>query len=354
MLCRRFKRLIEKSGTFIFYVKQFSTITNEVVANGQTEFFPACNSDSKLLRVAIIGMPNAGKSTFINNLMDRKVCPVSSKVHTTRGKAKAIFTQDNTQIVFMDTPGIVSDKEQKKYNLEKTFIRDCKNVSKGADMIGVIHDVTNFWTRDRLDIKIIKLLEHHKSKPSFLIFNKVDALKSKRKLLDLARLLTDNSLDGKPMPGAKTFKREDSETKCWPFFQDIFMVSALTGDGLEDVRNYLLSKAQPGEWMFPEAVWTDQSAESIITNTVQAKLLDFIPQEIPYNLKSYMEYFNVDEAGKITCVVLVQCPTNRIAKLVAGASDGKIRQITESVQKDLQETFHTFVKIQIVLTTAEK
>nr|CAH7725741.1 unnamed protein product [Callosobruchus chinensis] len=221
-------------------------------------------------------------------------------------------------------------------------------------MIGVIHDVTNFWTRDRLDIKIIKLLEHHKSKPSFLILNKVDVLKSKRKLLDLSRLLTESSLDGKPMPGAKAFKREDSEIKGWPFFQDIFMVSALTGDGLDDVRNYLVSKAEPGEWLFPEAVWTDQSAETIITNTVQAKLLDFIPQEIPYNLKSCMEYFNVDEAGTITCVVLVQCPTKRIAKLVAGASDGKIRQITESVQKDLQETFHTFVKIQVVVTSPEK
>nr|CAH7725739.1 unnamed protein product [Callosobruchus chinensis] len=354
MLFRQFKKLIEKSDHLTFLVKKFSTITNEVAANGQTEIFPACNPDSRLLRVAIIGMPNAGKSTFINNLMDRKVCPASSKVHTTRGKAKAVFTQDNTQIVFMDTPGIVSDKEQKKYNLTKAFIRDCKNVSKGADMIGVIHDVTNFWTRDRLDIKIIKLLEHHKSKPSFLILNKVDVLKSKRKLLDLSRLLTESSLDGKPMPGAKAFKREDSEIKGWPFFQDIFMVSALTGDGLDDVRNYLVSKAEPGEWLFPEAVWTDQSAETIITNTVQAKLLDFIPQEIPYNLKSCMEYFNVDEAGTITCVVLVQCPTKRIAKLVAGASDGKIRQITESVQKDLQETFHTFVKIQVVVTSPEK
>ncbi|CAH1997402.1 unnamed protein product [Acanthoscelides obtectus] len=221
-------------------------------------------------------------------------------------------------------------------------------------MIGIIHDVTNFWTRDRLDMKIIKLLEYHKSKPSFLIFNKIDALKSKRKLLDLARLLTENCLDGKPMPGTKSFNREGSDMKGWPYFQDIFMVSALTGDGLEDVRNYLISKAQPGEWLFPEQVWTDQSTETIITNTVKAKLLDFIPQEIPYNLKPCMEYFNVDETGEVTCVVLVQCPTDRIVKLVAGASDGKIKQITESVQKDLQETFHNFVKIKIVLTSQEQ
>ncbi|CAH1997401.1 unnamed protein product [Acanthoscelides obtectus] len=308
MMYKQIRKLLQKSDTFIFQIKQLSSNTNEIVATGQTEILPACNSDSRLLKVAVIGMPNAGKSTFINYLMDRKVCPSSAKVHTTRGKARAIFTQDNTQIVFMDTPGIVSDKEHKKFNLEKTFIRDSKNVSRDADMIGIIHDVTNFWTRDRLDMKIIKLLEYHKSKPSFLIFNKIDALKSKRKLLDLARLLTENCLDGKPMPGTKSFNREGSDMKGWPYFQDIFMVSALTGDGLEDVRNYLISKAQPGEWLFPEQVWTDQSTETIITNTVKAKLLDFIPQEIPYNLKPCMEYFNVDETVSIAILVFRMSP----------------------------------------------
>ncbi|KAG5890727.1 hypothetical protein JTB14_026033 [Gonioctena quinquepunctata] len=315
---------------------------------------PDYNSETKLLKVAVIGMPNAGKSTFINNLMDRKVCATSAKVHTTRMKAKAIFTEDNAQIIFVDTPGVVSDKELKKYNLQKTFIRDSKNVPKETDIIGVIHDVTNVWTRERLDIKIIKLLEMHKSKPSFLVFNKVDALKSKRKLLDLTRQVTENCINGKPIPGGKPLRNEDIENKGWPFFQEIFMVSSLTGDGLEDVKKYLINNAKPGEWVFPEEVWTDQEAETIVKNTVKATLLNFIPQEIPYLLKPVIEYFNVDENGVMNTVVLITCPSTRIAKLVAGASDGKLKQITESVQKDLQETFHNYVRIRIILKPPEK
>jgi ribosome biogenesis GTPase A len=76
---------------------------------------------TRLLKVAVIGIPNVGKSTFINNLMDRKVCPTSSKVHTTRAKCQAIFTERDSQIVFLDTPGLVSLKEQKKYFANKSI-----------------------------------------------------------------------------------------------------------------------------------------------------------------------------------------------------------------------------------------
>ncbi|KAJ8959738.1 hypothetical protein NQ314_006162 [Rhamnusium bicolor] len=334
-------------------IRSCMTASNNLVNNIQSSVIPEYNLDTRLLRVAIIGVPNAGKSTFINNLMDRKVCATSAKVHTTRRKSMAIFTADDAQIVFVDTPGLISDKEQKRYNLEKTFIRDTKNVLKLADIIGVIHDVTNYWTRERLDIKIIKLLEMHKEKPSFLVFNKVDALKSKRKLLDLTRQVTDNCIDGKPIPNGKAIKK-DNQDKGWPYFQEIFMVSALTGDGLSDVKNYLIRNAKPGQWMFPHEVWTDQSAEMIITNSVQAKFLDFLPQEIPYQLKPVIEYFNVDENGVISAVVIVNCSSARVAKLVAGASDGKLKQMTESVQQDLQDTFHNYVKIKIVLIPPKK
>ncbi|KAJ8975953.1 hypothetical protein NQ317_011921 [Molorchus minor] len=344
MLFKTFKSIWSRNSTLVYHVRLCTS-----ASNSQTSVIPDCNFETKLLKVAIIGMPNAGKSTFINGIMDRKVCATSAKVHTTRGKAMAIFTQEESQIVFVDTPGLVNDKEQKRYNLEKTFIRDCKNVLKQTDVIGVIHDVTNIWTREKLDIKIIKLLDMHKDKPSFLIFNKVDVLKSKRKLLDLTRQLTENCIDGKPILTGKSFKKVDSENKGWPYFQDIFMTSSLTGDGLQKIKDYLVGLARPSEWIFPEEVWTDQTAETVITNTVKATFLDFLPQEIPYVLKPAIEYFNINESGAITTVVIVKCPSQRIASLVAGASDGKLRQMTERVQRDLQDAFQNYVKINIVL-----
>lgn len=69
------------------------------------------------------------------------------------------------------------------------------------------------------------------------------------------------------------------------------------GDGVTDVKKYLLKSARPENWIFPEEIWTDQSAEEIIIKTVQAKLLDFLPQEIPYNLKTDIEYFNINDEG---------------------------------------------------------
>ncbi|KAF7265660.1 hypothetical protein GWI33_020744 [Rhynchophorus ferrugineus] len=308
------------------------------------------NLMQKLLRVGIIGMPNAGKSTFINNLMERMVCPASSKIHTTRSNSMAIFTEGDTQIVFVDTPGVVNEKEYAKFHLNRAFKRDAKRALKNADIIGVIHDVSNIHTKEKLDIKILNLLQYHKDKPSFLIFNKVDLLRSKRKLLDLTRVITENSIDGKPISGSqpRTHKVEN-EYKGWPYFQEVFMVSSLMGDGLIDVKKYLLKQGKSEKWMFPEEIWTDQSAEDMILKTVQAKLLDFLPQEIPYNLKSDIEYFNVNSEGILSTVVIVNCPSIRVARLIAGACDGRLRQIIQSVQQDLQSAFNNFVRLKIVL-----
>ncbi|XP_028145382.1 GTPase Era, mitochondrial isoform X1 [Diabrotica virgifera virgifera] len=353
MLCSCISRLLSKQNLLVYHCKALLSTVNENILSSSIPTITESTApiyDTKLLKVAIIGMPNAGKSTLINGLMDRKVCPASSKVHTTRTQAKAIFTAEDTQIIFIDTPGLVNDREQKKFNLQKTFIRDYKTVSRDADIIGVIHDVSNIWTRERLDIKIIKLLETQKTKPSFLVLNKIDVLKSKRKLLDLTRNLTENSLGGKPIESRK-FTETEIESKGWPYFDHIFMVSSLTGDGLEEIREYLIYNAKPGEWMFPGDTWTDQKAESVVINTVKAVLLNHMPQEIPYKLQPKLEYFNSDEVtGKINAVVLIKCPTSRIAKLLAGASDGRLRLITENVQRDLQDSFQNFVKIQIVPT----
>ncbi|CAG9863947.1 unnamed protein product [Phyllotreta striolata] len=342
------KCLFSKTQTIVFNCRKLSSSLSEHAANS-TEFLSEPSSNQKLLKVAIIGLPNAGKSTFINKLMDRKVFATSQRVHTTRVKAKAIFSSEDTQIIFVDTPGLVNEREQKKFKLTPQFINDGREVAKHADIIGVIHDVSCHWTKDRLDIKIVRILESNKEKPSFLVLNKVDDIKSKRKLLDITRNVTENSLDGKPIEHVKrNYKKEDNEYKGWAYFSDIFMVSALTGDGMDDVRNYLVSKAKPGQWLFPEAVWTDQNTESVIINTVKAALLNFMPQEVPYKLQPIIEYLNVDEGGKIVTVVIVKCPTQRISKLLLGHSEGRLRNITEYVQRELQECFYSFVKIKIV------
>lgn len=193
-----------------------------------------------------------------------------------------------------------------RHKLEATFVKDPKYSLKDADIIGVIHDVSNTWTREKLDIKVINLLEEYINVPSFLVLNKVvedlftisimynciifnfkiDMLKSKRKLLDITRILTENCLNGKAIKYNRPIR---GEMKGWKHFKEIFMVSALTGDGLDSVRNYLIDNSYPNKWLYPSEVWTDQSREAIILNTVMATFLDFLPQEIPYKLKPVIE-----------------------------------------------------------------
>ena len=168
--------------------------------------------EQKLVKVAIIGVPNAGKSTLINSLVDQrvrnfstysnyfltllylKICPTSSKVHTTRNVSRAITTRNDSQVILFDTPGLVGKQEMKKHKLDESFITSCHKSIKDSNLIGVLHDVSNQWTRQSLNPLLLKLLEEYKDIPSFLILNKIDKLKSKRVLLDLIKTLTCNNI----------------------------------------------------------------------------------------------------------------------------------------------------------------
>lgn len=139
-------------------------------------------------------------------------------MHTTQAKANAIYSEDDTQLIFTDTPGAVSESELKRFKLANSFKIDPKVSSKKADIIGIVQDTQNVYTRNRIDQNILKLLtEDIRNKiPMILILNKVDKLKKKDVLLHLVNVLT---------------KSKNSLNFC-----DIFMVSALTGDGVDDLR----------------------------------------------------------------------------------------------------------------------
>nr|CAD7454806.1 unnamed protein product [Timema tahoe] len=303
-----------------------------------------------LVKVAIIGLPNAGKSTLINSLTGRKACPISSKVHTTRCRARAISVKDNTQIVFLDTPGLVTEEESKHHHLEPQYLRDGEKALQEAHVIGVVHDASNYWLKNRLDEKVLRLLHLYPHKDSFLILNKIDILKSKRNLLDLVKILTNGSLVGQqpPEPGGNKKLNYLSESQVkkavkpergWPNFREVFLVSALTRSGVDGIERFLLKSSRPGPWMFSEEQFSDQSPEWLIEETVRGRLLEHLPQEIPYNLNTRIEYFHRGEQGNLVSVVLVECATPRLQKLVVGPKGSRIRTIAMEAEQDLYHTF---------------
>lgn len=284
-------------------------------------------------------------------------------MHTTRAAAKAITVRSNSQVVLFDTPGLVTDAELKKHHLEKTFVNSCQQSIQNANVIAVVHDVSNHWTRGSISPIVLNILNQYKNIPSFLVLNKIDTLKSKRALLDIIKILTMDTLANKfgtsrkKIKSSANIKSNNTELEKpsssnaeigWQHFSDVFMVSALNGDGLSKVMDYILQQAKPQAWEHRTNEFTDQTNESLIVQSVRARLLDYLPQEIPYLLQTEIEYYS-KEKNKILASIVITCPNSRLEKLVCGVSDGKLRQITERATSDLVETFS--IPVSLTLST---
>ncbi|XP_076367300.1 GTPase Era, mitochondrial isoform X2 [Tachypleus tridentatus] len=294
---------------------------------------PVQPNDPKLLKVSILGEPNVGKSTLTNSLLGWRVCSVSSKVHTTRRNTAGVLTEGNTQIVFLDTPGLVTPDQGKKHHLDSTVTTGPSKSLQHADTILVIVDVANKWTRNRLDHGILKLLHQYPNKDCVLVLNKVDLLPSKQKLLEISRSLTMGKVGGKDVPTFQTRRKhqkislnslfkmtennlleennevDSSEAKTgWPNFSRVFMISALDGNGVADLRTYLLETARQAPWLYHCSTVTDQSPLEVVQMAVREKLLEYLPKEIPYNVNLEIEMWEIDDAGVLKVAMSVICP----------------------------------------------
>ncbi|XP_009463444.1 PREDICTED: LOW QUALITY PROTEIN: GTPase Era, mitochondrial [Nipponia nippon] len=170
----------------------------------------------KVLRIAIIGAPNAGKSTLSNQLLGRKVFPVSRKVHTTRCKAQGVITYEDTQLIILDTPGLTSPFKAKRHKLDEAMLTDPWDSMKHADLVLVLVDVSDHWTRNCLSEEVLKCLSQFPQIPSVLVLNKVDLLKKKFILLELVTELTEGIVNGKKLEVRSAFKHNSSSSAKSP------------------------------------------------------------------------------------------------------------------------------------------
>ncbi|XP_011688604.1 PREDICTED: LOW QUALITY PROTEIN: GTPase Era, mitochondrial [Wasmannia auropunctata] len=283
----------------------------------------------KSLRIAFLGAPNTGKSTLVNQLVKRSVCPVFCKVHTTQTKARGIYCEGDTQLVFMDTPGMVTTKECKKFKLAGSFKTDSRTSLNIADIIGIVQDAENIYTRHKINSNLLELLtEDIRSRiPIILVINKMDKLKKKDILLDFVHTLT--------------------KSKKSPDFCDVFMISALTRDGINDLRTYLLDSAKPRAWEYEGHVYSDSTCEDIIRQTVRAKLLDILPNEVPYRLQMELEHFDPAPDDSINTLVSITRPTNCIARLLTRGSNNRVGQIAVMAERELRHAFRTSVRLKL-------
>ncbi|XP_071316393.1 GTPase Era, mitochondrial isoform X2 [Trachinotus anak] len=341
--------------------------------------------NSKVLKVAIIGSPNAGKSTLSNQLLGRKVFAVSKKVHTTRSRGMGVVTEDDTQIILLDTPGLTTPSKVKRHQLEKSLLVDPWNTVKEADLMVVVVDVADRWRSSRLDFEVLKCLAQHPDIPAVLVLNKVDLVKAKDKLLNITADLTCGVVNGRRMqvrpvikpPWAKKRSEMDSELSVdediaepegsadpncvlnkeqlkalrsqggWPHFKDVFMLSSVNGEDVETLKSYFKAAAKPGSWQYHSEVLTDQSPEEVCTSIVREKLLEYLPQEVPYSMTQSIELWQYGENGVVDISVKLYAQKETHMKMVIGTAGQMVARIAREAGEDLSRIYLKEVKLKL-------
>ncbi|KAM3601542.1 uncharacterized protein V6R79_014645 [Siganus canaliculatus] len=335
--------------------------------------------NAKLLKVAIIGAPNAGKSTLSNQLLGRKVFAVSKKVHTTRSRALGVLTEDETQIILLDTPGLTTVSKVKRHQLEKSLLVDPWNTVKEADLLVVMVDVADRWACNRLDFEVLKCLAQHPDIPAILVLNKVDQVGAKDKLLDITAELTCGMVNGRRMrvrpvirppwaekrpagPTELAADKDDGEDNStlskeqlkklksqqgWPRFKDVFMLSSLDKEDVDTLKSYFLVAAKPGSWQYHSEVLTDQSPEEVCSNTIREKLLEYLPQEVPYSVTQSVEFWQDGENGELHISVKLYAKKDTHMRMVIGTSGQMVARIAQEAGEDLSRVFLRDVKLKL-------
>ncbi|MCZ2328534.1 GTPase Era [Bartonella sp. F02] len=270
--------------------------------------------------VALIGVPNAGKSTLINQLVGTKVSIVTHKVQTTRTLVRGIVIYDDTQIVLIDTPGIFNPHKR----LEKAMVSTAWSGARDADVLLVLVDAQNGLSNEVSEmLDILNTIKQDK----ILVLNKIDAV-AKSSLLTLT---------------AKINERVK--------FSQTFMISALTGSGCENLLHYLSTIMQEGPWYYPEDQISDTPMRHLAAEITREKLFLRLHEELPYSSTVEIENWEErpDGSVKISQVIYVERENQR--KIVLGAKGSTIKAIGQAARKELmeimQQKVHLFLFVKV-------
>lgn len=270
--------------------------------------------------VALIGAPNAGKSTLVNHFVGAKVSIVTQKVQTTRALVRGICTHNETQIVFVDTPGIFGPRRK----LDQAMVKTAWGSAYDADVVLVLIDAERGITAD-VD-SILEKLEFVRQ-PKCLVLNKVDRVK-RESLLQLTKEIT----------GRANFDRT-------------FMVSALTGSGCSDVLDHLSMILPEGPWYFPADQITDFPMRQLAAEITREKLYLRLHQELPYSSHVETESWEEKKDGSVRIQQVVYVERESQKKIVLGQGGSTIKSIGQASRKEiadiLEQPVHLFLFVKV-------
>jgi GTP-binding protein Era len=273
--------------------------------------------------IALVGAPNAGKSTLLNALVGSKVSIVTHKAQTTRSQIRGVVTEGAAQIVFIDTPGIFAPRRR----LDRAMVDAAWTGAGDADFVALIVDAERGITAE-----VEALIEGlaNVTHPKVLVLNKIDLI-AHEKLLGLSE-----TLNGKLR------------------FEATFMISAMKGHGVKAFLDWATGHIPPGPWHFPEDQLTDLTLAITAAEVTREKLFLRIHDEIPYNATVETEKFTIQKDGsyRIDQVVYVTRDTHK--KIVLGAGGQTIKAIGAESRKELMEIFEVPVHLFLFVKVREK
>jgi GTP-binding protein Era len=276
--------------------------------------------DTRCGFVALIGAPNAGKSTLLNALVGSKVTIVSRKVQTTRALIRGIAVEGSSQLVFVDTPGIFAPKRR----LDRAMVASAWTGAHDADLVGVLIDAKK-GLEEESEAILDRLAEVRV--PKALILNKIDVV-AKEALLALA-----------------------SAANAKVTFEATFMISAMTGDGVGDLKAWLAQRMPQGPWLYPADQMSDAPLRQLAAEITREKLFDRLHQELPYHSTVETEVWKELRKGDIRIEQTIYVERESQRKIVIGKGGQTIKAIGEAARREIETVaeakVHLFLFVKV-------
>ena len=273
--------------------------------------------------MALIGRPNAGKSTLLNQLVGEKIAAVSNKPQTTRHRIKGVVSRPDGQIVFVDTPGV----HKPGHLLNRRMMSAVHDAIETVDLIVLMRDASvSTGNGDRFVLDLVKKAD----KKSILVLNKVDKIRDKAELLPLI----------------EHYSHEYE-------FAEIIPVSALKGDAIEVLLAQITKHLPEGEPIFADDELTDQPIRSIAAEMVREKILASTGEEIPYVTAVVTELFDESDPNiiRIFCAIYVERPSQK--KIIIGKQGARIKDIGTRARVDIEKLIGKQVFLKLFVKVVE-
>jgi GTP-binding protein Era len=292
-------------------------------------------SEKRCAFVAVIGAPNAGKSSLVNALVGAKVSIVTHKVQTTRARVRGVAMDGETQLVFIDTPGIFAPRRR----LDRAMVAAAWESLEGADAVLLLVDALAYIAgsgaakadgaskKAAADTDAIIAALKERGTKAILVVNKIDLL-PRQKLLALIASLDAHGV-----------------------FTDTFLVSATRGEGIGDLKKVLSERAPEGAWMYPEDQLSDISERLMAAEVTREKLYLRLHQELPYEATVETEKWERTKKGEIRIEQIIYVARAGQKPIVLGKGGLTVKAIGEAARKELAgllgEPVHLFLTVKV-------